>query len=832
MALPRKKKCTGMMKHLGPQGIKAVPEQPKKPGFLRRHAGKIAAGVAGAGLAAGAAYLGGTQHGRNLVQRGMVTAKRTLQGHKPVDVHNTPAVQTSHNTAFAAPHISRQERRQGASRAPIGQDLPQKAPSQEAMQAYETTPEHLGGRPWSKYPPKHYQLPYGEKDMPEDTMVEEQEAPPEEEQEAPAEPYSAQVIRELHDDHANLLQKYDSILQHLEQPQVRRHVENLLSGWSRNMDHNEALFDKHHEDLPPLDHGVEGKDLDDAEPADSEQEEETSPDEAVEGMENGDGDEENYTEENEEEPEGEGEEEPEEEEENVADNGEQEEPTPDEVVEGMDNDDARTEESKTLPRKKRYREIWDKGLEEQHMEHHGQHVCPECGENPCVCDMSVKQYIDYRRKDMEARELGVEGGHYPGAEAYHEEEMSSPVPDINEREMRDTATDMMGKDFPEMAREDGEFEVESPDSNVVMLGPSEQHALEEGHGFLGMLGEQTEINEGDRMKAFHHALAMDGVKNVLLETWGVKGVTGNVLGGVAGGALGAVAAPFTAGLSVPAGAAAGALVGGEHMAMPKNRIETKDEEEQGKAKKPGFLRRHAGKIAAGLGTAAALGLAAHMAGRNRRVMHAAGRGVGHVINKVTGSGDLSRTIGVGVGSMAKPIIAAQADAGPGFLRQHTRNRGAAAANFYRGMAGAGRRAGGAKPEKSLSYKDFPEAEARDADVNLTQPDANMSVTEGPAASLDQVEEAAKFLYRISQTKDFGDAHRSEALRHQKALDPVMEEDENVEVTRGDEKRLSAPQRKALTYNSKDVKNDALRQRGQLSVLEETLAELDRLVPGY
>lgn len=147
----------------------------------------------------------------------------------------------------------------------------------------------------------------------------------------PEHPFSAQVLKRLHEKALEDLEEGDSWMSHLEHPEVKKFVQKHLEGKAAHLDEIEALHAKHHPELPGLgdaetkdldeeelgetegeldaigdelddvvgdldeefDDTEEDKDLDtidrDAVPADSESEDEPTPEEALEGMETADG---------------------------------------------------------------------------------------------------------------------------------------------------------------------------------------------------------------------------------------------------------------------------------------------------------------------------------------------------------------------------------------------------------------------------------------------------------------------------------------------------------------------------------------------------------------
>lgn len=66
------------------------------------------------------------------------------------------------------------------------------------------------------------------------------------------EPYSAQLLRQLHDDAGRLLERYDSMLPPLEHEAIKKFVEGYCQFLDSQMTEIEKHFGEHHPDLPPL----------------------------------------------------------------------------------------------------------------------------------------------------------------------------------------------------------------------------------------------------------------------------------------------------------------------------------------------------------------------------------------------------------------------------------------------------------------------------------------------------------------------------------------------------------------------------------------------------
>ena len=113
----------------------------------------------------------------------------------------------------------------------------------------------------------------------------------------------SQVMRRFHEDHSKLMKDYDEILPVLDHPDVKAFVEDRLKNWEKDLSGVEKNHKKWFKDVDPLEgamdaeekdipeeEGKEEKDhlpseIDNAEPADSDEPERPTADEAVEGME-------------------------------------------------------------------------------------------------------------------------------------------------------------------------------------------------------------------------------------------------------------------------------------------------------------------------------------------------------------------------------------------------------------------------------------------------------------------------------------------------------------------------------------------------------------------
>lgn len=146
-------------------------------------------------------------------------------------------------------------------------------------------------------------------------------------------PLGAQILKRMHEDAALLMQEYDSWMPTLEHDKVKGHLQAALENLESLMSDTEALHSKHYKDLPPLGGDAAMEEGEDFETKDGDE----LPDE-VEGdveIETKDGEEldEDIYDKDVDDPDAIG-----------ADSDEEEVPTPDEVVEGMDTKDFEEEE--------------------------------------------------------------------------------------------------------------------------------------------------------------------------------------------------------------------------------------------------------------------------------------------------------------------------------------------------------------------------------------------------------------------------------------------------------------------------------------------------------
>lgn len=101
------------------------------------------------------------------------------------------------------------------------------------------------------------------------------------------EKYSAQVLRHMHENALILLEEYDSFTEQLEHEEISGHLHEKLEDLVSEIETLEEMMEKHHPESEPLGEGTKDMEGDEEETpveADSEEEEVPTPDEALEGM--------------------------------------------------------------------------------------------------------------------------------------------------------------------------------------------------------------------------------------------------------------------------------------------------------------------------------------------------------------------------------------------------------------------------------------------------------------------------------------------------------------------------------------------------------------------
>lgn len=288
-----------------------------------------------------------------------------------------------------------------------------------------------------------------------------------------AEPYSAQVLRRLHEDATTLLDEYDQMGGPLEHDEIKKHLADVCKQLVQMIEKHEGHWEKHHPDLPKLP-GMEdgGKGLDDEEGLEEGEDRLDSDleDDGLEGdpMEADSAPPERATVDEAEEGSGK----------DAKPRREKEEKkeSKKEDKEDKDKDKKKDKEKKEKAfREKRFKAaiVWGKkylsGMNVKQMARDiafgtasdlvlgsykkwldtqkAKGICPECGKDPCVCGK---------------------------------------------------------KDFEEMRGEDDTEEVTEGDK----LAPHEKEKLKEAHDFLSEIMESHDFTDDHRMKAFHFHKAL------------------------------------------------------------------------------------------------------------------------------------------------------------------------------------------------------------------------------------------------------------------------------------------------------------------------------------
>lgn len=306
------------------------------------------------------------------------------------------------------------------------------------------------------------------------------------------EPYGAQVLRRIHKDQSILMQDYEEMLEHLEQPDVKKHVLELQEEIEQRMQKIEDLFSsvEDYKDLPMIEGALS---------PDSYESKEMEPeeDEALEVDSGGDGEgepEEEYEF-------AEGEEEPLDAEEEFEED--EEEPTPEEALEGMSVGEG----------KKQLTAGQWKAMKEQAsaIKEHGSF--PKMNEKEDVPKAVREVKVTRGKKSVET--LG-DKEHVPGKEAEDGSEL-----DIGAKGM-----ESCGKDMSCGEKQMGEVlgAIGGLSGGDKALEDHERRALKEAHSFLDEAANTHDWGREHQMKAYHHyktlepmGIVGDGMKDLGIE---------------------------------------------------------------------------------------------------------------------------------------------------------------------------------------------------------------------------------------------------------------------------------------------------------------------------
>lgn len=246
------------------------------------------------------------------------------------------------------------------------------------------------------------------------------------------EPYSAQVLRRLHEDASILASEYDEMSGPLEHKEIKNHLHEKIAQLVNDLDVIEELMNEHHGELPPI----------------GNKDDEEMPEEEKDM-----GDEQD-----------------------TSDSETEEEPTPEDAVEGMNTKQLSYQEMKAL------RAHW------KTFKGNG-------------------KALESAGKPKDNSKFGVEGSHKPGKEADKEEAASGHKPEGKKR---------FKKEFPD--EQDENVNVNEPDSNaqdvppaMKSLEPHERYAAKSAAKFLKHASETPGWSSKHQMEAYHHHKALEAV---------------------------------------------------------------------------------------------------------------------------------------------------------------------------------------------------------------------------------------------------------------------------------------------------------------------------------
>lgn len=264
-------------------------------------------------------------------------------------------------------------------------------------------------------------------------------------QEPSNEPWGAQVLRRVHEDHSLLMKDYDEMMGPLEHEGIKSHMQDHMGTMDKFLTKSEQLFKKHYKELPGLEGAMEqnetDKDLDDGVETDSSPEEDApTGDEALEGMEN------------------------------------------------KDDEDMPTEEEKSLYKKKHLRKSAEEEEKEKALRFYrrAKGLCPTCGKDPCVC----KKSLNKKKKSAQDPE------DIPGYEEYQDK----PGKPHGDADIPETPGNEENDEGPRASE---------GLPGTKDLEPHELDKVNEAKDYLKDLSEEQNFGEEHRMKAYHYHKALE-----------------------------------------------------------------------------------------------------------------------------------------------------------------------------------------------------------------------------------------------------------------------------------------------------------------------------------
>ena len=318
------------------------------------------------------------------------------------------------------------------------------------------------------------------------------------------EPFAAQVLRRIHQDHLILMAEYDKFMQHFEgmEGAPKDHLQSVLEGLEKTLTDTEETFASEFEGLEALEGaGEESKSM------------EEKPERKEE-----------------EEPEGETEE---------ATSEQEEEVPAEEAVEGM--------KKKSLQAASKDMDEGEQEEQEKALKMYRAYKAMESckGGKGCKCAKCMGKGLDNDRKEG-SRDLGIEGSHKPGFEEFDEDGKKKRLGRKGIEKPEDQQTDD-GREF-QAERQGDAADIQHPGLKSLM--PHEKKVVGEAAKHLKDLSEKDQIGKEDIMQAYHFHKSLDAVAQIDKEDanegvtqgagddLGQKDIGGDVVGAVTGGLLG------------------------------------------------------------------------------------------------------------------------------------------------------------------------------------------------------------------------------------------------------------------------------------------------------
>ncbi len=304
-------------------------------------------------------------------------------------------------------------------------------------------------------------------DPTEDEMMDTTDTKDLEQEEPNDEPYGAQVLRRLHEDHSILMKDYDEMLGPLENEHVKKILSKKLEGIEGDLTEYEGAWGKHYDHLPGLDGAMDNKDLTEDEADDIGDEIDDVQDDLADetaDTQNKDIEDSDALQ---------------------ADSSPEEEVSDEDSIEGMETKRLRLKQTKVLRRK------YGKG-----------HLCNKCrGTKACTVEQKSDGWYVIKDGKQFAGPYSNEG-----AAIRDKREIEKETP----ANMKDFTGGEEDEIEGELDQVQDDLQSETADTEKA-LEPHEEEKVHEAKSFLKDLGNEQNFGDEHRMKSYHYHKALEPI---------------------------------------------------------------------------------------------------------------------------------------------------------------------------------------------------------------------------------------------------------------------------------------------------------------------------------